>query len=165
VTKIQLTQNEIESLKNLIEESEKYGKTKLRNLILMLTIATFGTGILLITINEMSMNQVSLPLFGLLGLWILMMVGTWKLSQGNIKKLKKDLKSGFKISGISRIRSINKLNRKIKLVDGIYVWETNPLLDQLKVGDKIEYSVSPSNEHVFNIIKTPHNNGEHAGPQ
>jgi preprotein translocase subunit YajC len=158
MSKVQLTQNEIESLKNLIEESENYGKTKLRNIILILTIATFGAGILLVTINEMSSTQIFLPLFGLLILWILMMIGAWKLSQGNIKKLKKDLKSGFKIIGISRIRSINKLNRKIKLEDGIFVWETNPLLDQLKVGDKIEYSVSPSNEHIFNIIKTPHNN-------
>ena len=164
MNKIQLTQNEILSLENLIEESENYGKTKLRNIIIILTISTIVAGALLLINNKMTLSQLILPLIGLLTFWILTIIGGWKLSQGNIKKLKKDLESGFKISGTSTIRSINKRNGKIKLEDGIYIWETNILIKQPKIGDQINYSVTPSNEHIFNITKTPHNNGEHEEP-
>jgi hypothetical protein len=77
----------------------------------------------------------------------------WYFVGHQIDIMENDLKSGIKMTGISKIKKINIVNRKIKLVDGTTVYENNDQNEKLVKGDKIFYRATISGEHIFEYRK------------
>lgn len=147
--KVGLTRNEKEELKQTIQQAKTHKNEKLKELTLM----AFGAMIIGLGISYWKAN-LSWTIFFLGALTILVpmllvfLIG-WYLAGRQINKMEKDLELGIKKTGISKIKSINIFNRKIRLEDGTTVYEGDSFYGNWKKGDKILYRTTNSGEHLF----------------
>lgn len=145
---IDLTTDERDELKRAIQDAKTYRSKKLKELTAVIIGATIlGLGVSYWT-GTLSWAMIFIVMaFGLVGLLLFGLA--WQFADRPIKKMEKDLELGFKLTGISEIKTINIFNRAIKLGDGTIVYEDNFTSDKWTRGDKIFYRTTNSGEHLF----------------
>ncbi|EAZ79302.1 hypothetical protein [Algoriphagus machipongonensis] len=154
---VQLTDEEISILQQEINHAEDYRTKKLKEVTLMVIGGVILSATIFIFNKGLKFSQIIIPCAGLGLLMILISLIAWFFAYKPIKKMKNDLSNQTKLIGHSEIESINVFNRKITLVDGTKVWQMNQHQEKWKKGDLIIYSMTPSNEYIFECVKTPHN--------
>ncbi len=145
--KVELTANEREELKRIIEQAKTYRERKLKEL----TLITIGVLTLGLGISYWTGNLSSTIFLVVLSLGLMMFVVSlfaWYMAGLPINKMEKDL-ALEKRTGISQIKTINIFNRRIRLVDGTTVYEGDSFYGKWTKGDKIFYRTTNSGEHLF----------------
>lgn len=148
-----LNVEELQVLQSEIKEAEIYRKKQLKKQISIFVISTFFAGIILIVTKDFQALPLTLALAAFLLIFLIIVSFAWFVAGKSIKSLKKDLESKHKFVSLSSVVKVNKLNRKIMLEDGTYLWELPDSVGTWKQGDKIKYSRTISNEHFFEITK------------
>ena len=154
MNEIKLTTKE----KLILEEELKSSMSHRKKQILNFVFYIMGGCILVGVINYLRTGNISIKLYFALFIISLIMLFTlciaYILSLRGTNKLKRDLINGKKITGKEKVKSINFFNRTITLFNGVKVYESNSMNNQIKKGDTISYEISSSNQHVFNCVKT-----------
>lgn len=147
------TTHDREALNDALNDARTYRNSKLKEL----TLIFVGVIVLIYVLGYWEGNFS----FGLIteGFLFVLFFGSpvlwfvWYKATRSISEMEDDLKLGLTRMGISKISSINLLNRTIRLEDGTTVYESDPSLDKWKKGDKIFYRKSNSGKHLFECKK------------
>ena len=148
MSKVELTTDEREDLRRTIHHARIFRNKKFREL----TAIVIGALALGLSASYLADKLSWIMLLIALSLGMLMMslfLFAWYFAGRPITRMEKDLESGIKRTGISEIKTINILNRKIGLADGTTVHEGDSLYGKWKMGDKIFYRTTNSGEHLF----------------
>jgi hypothetical protein len=150
--KTELTADEKDELKGAIDQAKTYRNKKLKGLFLI-TVAAMTLGLSWSYWKDKLSWTMSLVILAMGLTMMTMFLLIWHLAGRQIKNLEKDLTSGIKKTGISKISTINFFNRTIKLVDGTIVYENELLNERWLKGDTIFYRATLSGDHLFECRK------------
>jgi hypothetical protein len=150
--KKELTEIEKSLLKEEILSSNFHLKKQFNSTILYILLGVIISGIFNYWKYGYSIGLIFFSLI-LFTIFLIPLFIAFSISRKRINRLKNDLDSSFKIIGTKKIKSINYFNRKIKLSNGIKVFEPIESYKTFEKGDLINFKVSPSNEFIFECTK------------
>lgn len=149
-----LTTNEIDKLTEEINIATNHRKAEIRKFSVIFPSCIFLASLFLILQTEMQFLNFILPITGVLSIMIgpsVLLV--WSRGKRQIQRLAQDLQAGYKIEGISKAVSVNRLNQNVRLEDGTTINVLDQTNETCTVGEFVEYKISKSREVVFGCKK------------